>query len=81
MGCIDPKMRGHLMCRHHWRMVSAALRQAVNATWKAIRSPLRGSQPEEAYAARLGLIRKYREATAAAITFVTDQESLKVNNG
>lgn len=71
IGCIDPKARGHLMCRHHWRLVPAALRQAVNKAWKAIQGKWRGTDPE----ARLIAIRTYQGARDAAIAFVNPKEA------
>lgn len=70
-GCIDPKARGHLMCRHHWRQVDAVLRKAVNAAWKAVSRDTRAAGTN--FEARLAVIGRYRAATAAAIQYITDR--------
>lgn len=87
LGCIDPKARGHLMCRHHWRMVDAHLRKAVNSTWKALRDLGRDRRAivrmlglgvpgyAAAYAARLETIRNYRAAADAAIASLNVKEA------
>lgn len=89
LGCIDPKARGHLMCRHHWRMVDAHLRKAVNAAWKALRDLGRDRRAiarmlgvpayAAAYAARLEIIRNYRAAADAAIASINIKEAANVD--
>ncbi|MGA7673513.1 MAG: hypothetical protein WCA78_00530 [Rhizomicrobium sp.] len=72
-GCLDPKARGHLMCRNHWRQVPAALRQAVNRTWKAVSTTTRHD-----YVARIAAIRSWREAALAARQFILEKEHIDV---
>lgn len=73
-GCLDPKQRGHLMCRGHWRSLPALIRGAVWNAWKPIREPWTGGD----HKVRLAAIAKYRTACQAAIDFITNKENTHV---
>ena len=68
-GCLDLKAGGHGMCRRHWRMVPAVMRQAVNIAWKVVKS-LTGQ--ERAYLAAVG---RWVDAGDAAKAHVANLET------
>lgn len=70
VGCFDPPREGHLMCRHHWLALPAALRREVDDSWREYSAAIK-ADPEAA----LAMHPRYRLAAEAAVQFHNGGES------